>query len=144
MRALERKPIQIPIAMNAYRQAIEDISEQIKTIEQEIKRLLNDDQNYRTLLTILTSVTGVGFVVATNLIALTDGFTRGGNYKQLAVYCGISPIAHTSGTSVYRKPRSLGFGPGTLRKVLYLSSLSLCTHNPQFRHYYLRKVAEKI
>jgi transposase len=142
LRALERKPLQTPIAMAAYRQAVEDLSEQIKAIEQEIKRLLNDDQSYRKLFMILTSVTGVGFVFAANLIAITQAFTLPVNYRQLASYCGICPLQHTSGTSVYKKPRSLCFGPGTIRKLLYLSSLSICTHNPQFRQYYLRKVAE--
>lgn len=142
IRALERKPNQIPMATAIYRQAIEDLTENIKALDQEIKRLLNDDQSYRKLLAILTSVTGIGMIFAANLLVLTQAFTRPVNYKQLASYFGVCPLQHTSGSSVHKKPRSRCFGPGTFRKLLYLSSLSVSTHNPQFRQYYLRKVAE--
>ena len=51
-------------------------------------------------------------------------------------------MEHTSGTSVYRKPRSRQYGPSRMRKLLYLAAMSVSTHNVQFRAYYLRKVAE--
>lgn len=142
LRALERKQHPTPIATAMYRQTIEDLTENIKSLDKEIKRLLDDNQSYRKLIAILTSVTGIGMVFAANLLVLTQGFTRPVSHKNIASYAGVCPLQHTSGTSVYRKPRSRHFGPGTFRKLLYLASLSISTHNPQFRQYYLRKVAE--
>ena len=81
-------------------------------------------------------------LLATSLAVTTNGFLRTSNHKRIASYAGISPIEHTSGSSVYRKPRSRCFGPPRLRKLLYLAAMSVATHNPEFRRYYLRKVAE--
>jgi transposase len=142
LRALERKYHPAPMAMTMYRQTIEDLTENIKALDREIKRLLDNDQSYRNLISILTSVTGIGTILAANLLILTKGFTMSVSYKNIASYVGICPLQHTSGTSVHRKPSSRHFGPGTFRKLLYLASLSVSTHNPVFRQYYLRKVAE--
>jgi transposase len=142
LRALERKPHQIPLAEVMFQQAIDDLTDHIKALEQEIQRLLNDDHTYRQLIAILTSICGIGMIFAANLLVLTQAFSRPVNHKQLASYFGVSPLQHTSGSSVYKKPCSRRFGPGTFRKLLYLASLSVSTHNPQFRQYYLRKVAE--
>lgn len=142
LRALEKKYHPTPMATIMYRQAIEDLTENIKALDKEIKRLLDSDQSYRKLISILTSVTGIGMILAANLLVLTKGFTMQVSHKNIASYVGICPLQYTSGTSVHRKPTSRHFGPGTFRKLLYLASLSVSTHNPTFRQYYLRKVAE--
>jgi putative endonuclease len=69
-------------------------------------------------------------------------FTSSAHAKRLASYLGIAPLQHTSGTSVFRASQSRHFGPATPRKLLYLASCSVVTHNPEFRKYFLRKTAE--
>lgn len=142
LKALQRKTITTPIAILAYEQAIGRLTENIKEIDLEIKRLLKNDDSFHRLITTLTSTPGIGMLLAANLVVMTNGFTRTANHKQLASYAGISPIEHTSGSSVYRRPHSRRFGPSRMRKLLYLAAMSVATHNPEFRRYYLRKVAE--
>lgn len=142
LKTLQRKPITTPIAIQAYEQAIEKLAKNIHEIDQEIRRLVKKDDSFHRLTTSLTSTPGIGMLLATNLVVLTNSFTRTQNYKQLASYAGISPLEHSSGTSVYRRPHSRRFGPPRMRKLLYLAAMSVSTHNPEFRRYYLRKVAE--
>jgi transposase len=142
LKALQRKTITTRIAIQAYEQTIARLTENIKDIDQEIKRLVKKDDSFNRLITTLTSTPGIGMLLAANLVVMTNGFTRTANHKQLASYTGISPIEHTSGSSVYRKPRSRRFGPSRMRKLLYLAAMSVATHNPELRRYYLRKVAE--
>lgn len=142
LKALQKKIITSVTAMEAYEQSIERLEENIKRIDKEIKRLEKDDDSFRTMIKRLTSAPGIGILLAANLLVTTQGFTRTRNYKEIASFAGISPMEHTSGTSVYRKARSRQYGPERLRKLLYLASLSVSTHNPEFRKYYLRKVAE--
>ena len=142
LKALERKTVTTRIAIQAYEHAIARLAENIKEIDQEIKRLVKNDDSFHRLITTLTSTPGIGMLLAANLVVMTNGFTRTANHKQLASYTGISPIEHTSGSSVYRRPRSRRFGPSRMRKLLYLAAMSVATHNPEFRRYYLRKVAE--
>ena len=142
LKALERKIITTRIAIQAYEQAIARLTQNIKEIDQEIKRLVKQDDSFNRMITAITSTPGIGMLLAANLVVMTSGFARTRNHKKIASYTGISPIEHTSGTSVYRHPRSRRFGPSRMRKLLYLAAMSVSTHDPDFRRYYLRKVAE--
>lgn len=140
--ALNYKVVTSLKAEEAYEQAIAQLSENIEEIDREVKRLIKEDDSFHRLIKTLTSVPGVGMVLATHLAVLTNGFTRTQNPRELASFAGICPLEHTSGTSVYRTPRSRQYGPSRMRKLLYLAAMSVSTHNVQFRAYYLRKVAE--
>ena len=142
LKALERKTITTRIAIQAYEQAIARLTQNIKEIDQEIKRLVKQDDSFNRVITAITSTPGIGMLLAANLVVMTSGFARTRNHKKIASYTGISPIEHSSGTSVYRRPRSRRFGPSRMRKLLYLAAMSVSTHDPAFRRYYLRKVAE--
>jgi len=142
LKSLQRKIITSVTAMEAYEQAIERLKQNIDSIDKEIKRLTKEDDSFHSMITRLTSTPGIGMLLAANLIVMTQGFTRTKSPKELASFAGVSPIEHISGTSVYRKARSRQFGPHRLRKLLYLSAMSVATHNTEFRKYYLRKVAE--
>lgn len=142
LKSLQRKIITSVTAMEAYKQTIERLQQNIDSIDQEIKRLTKEDDSFHNMITRLMSTPGIGMLLAANLIVITQGFTRTKSPKELASFAGVSPIEHTSGTSVYRKARSRQFGPHRLRKLLYLSAMSVATHNAEFRKYYIRKVAE--
>jgi transposase len=142
LKTMQRKVVKTATGMKAYEQAIKQLSENIHEIEREMKRLMKEDDSFHRLIKTMTSTPGIGLVLAASLAVTTNGFLRTCNYKRLASYAGISPIEHTSGISVYRKPRSRCFGPPRLRKLLYLAAMSVSTHNPEFKRYYLRKVAE--
>jgi transposase len=140
--ALRRKPIQTPVVNDAYQETIEQLTETIDTLEQEMKRLIDQDQNFRNQFLILTSIPGIGFLLASNLLVMTHGFTSSVRAKRLASYLGIAPLQHTSGKSVFRRTQSRHFGPAIPRKLLYLAACSVVTHKPEFRKYFLRKTAE--
>jgi transposase len=142
LKTMQRKVVKTATGIKAYDQAIAQLSQNIQEIEKEIKRLMKEDDSFHRLIKTLTSTPGIGMLLATSLAVTTNGFLRTDNYKRIASYAGISPIEHSSGTSVYRKPRSRCFGPSRLRKLLYLAAMSVATHNPEFRRYYLRKIAE--
>jgi transposase len=141
-KALHHKVITSLKAEEAYEQAIAQLSENIQEIDRELKRLIKEDDSFHRLIQRLTSTPGIGMLLAANLVVLTNGFARTQNHKQIASYAGICPLEHTSGTSVYRRPRSRQYGPPRIRKLLYLAAMSVSVHNAQFRAYYLRKVAE--
>lgn len=142
LKSLQRKIITSVTAMEAYEQSIGHLKRNIDEIDKEIKRLMKEDDSFHIMIKRLTSTPGIGILLAANLIVMTQGFTRTQNHKEVASFAGVSPIEHTSGTSVYRKARSRQFGPHRLRKLLYLAAMSVATHNAEFRKYYLRKVAE--
>lgn len=137
---LERKYIRTPLAEKSLKQTIDNLKEQIRQIDQEIKKRITSHPTIGPLGALLTSIPGVGFLLASNLIVMTRAFENPVKPQQLAAYLGIAPLKKKSGTSVHRPPRSRGFGPYRLRKLLYLASLSLRTHNDSFKEYFFRKV----
>lgn len=85
---------------------------------------------------------GVGLLLGAQLLVLTNGFTEAVSYRSLAQYLGICPNPYQSGKSVYRRPRSRGYGPRVARKLLHLAARSVSTHVPQYRAYDRRKLSE--
>jgi len=142
LKTLKRKYIQTPLALEIYEENIKKFNEQIKQIDKEIKALIEKDDNFKIKIDLAMSVPGIGLLLATNLLVLTDGFTKHLNYKEIASYVGICPYEQISGRTLHKKPRSKRYGPSRLRKLLYLAALSVVTHNLNFRKYYLRKVEE--
>ena len=142
LQALRRKPVQTAVANQAFQQSIDRLRAALKAIDQEIRRLIDQDPAYGQMIHLLIGIPGVGLLLAANLLVITRGFTRQVTARQLAAYVGICPYQHSSGKSVYRKARSRHYGPSQMRKLLYLAALSVRTHHQHYRAYFLRKVAE--
>lgn len=139
LKAIQRKVIRTPFAEQAYQQLIEQLRQQIRSIDHEIRRLIDSDPTFKEMLLLLLSVPGVGLLLAAHFILLAQYSLE---YKLLASFLGIAPHEHSSGTSIYPRATSRHFGPPAMRKLLYLAACSICTHRPQFRAYLLRKTQE--
>jgi transposase len=139
LKAIERKVVRAPFAEQSYQHLIEQVTQQIKAIEKEIRRLIESDPTFKEMLLLLISVPGVGLLLAAHFIILVQ-FTL--EYKVLSAFLGIAPNEHSSGTSVFKHATSRHFGPPAIRKLLYLAACSVRTNSPQFRAYFARKTLE--
>ena len=140
--SLCKKVVQTPAATVALDAMIAQLKQQIKAIEEEIKRLIRSDPTLSDLLTLLLSIPSVGLLLSAHLLVVTDGFRPEVTARQLAAYIGICPYQHKSGTSVKKPSKSRGYGPPVLRKLMYLGAMNLKRCSPRYRAYYERKVAE--
>jgi transposase len=113
-----------------------------EAIEKRILVLINSDAEIKNIFELVTSVKGVGNVLATELMVFTHGFTRMTNVKQLACYCGVAPFSHTSGTSVRGKTGTSNFANMGLKSTLHLAAISSTQYVPELKIYFERKVAE--
>jgi transposase len=139
LHAVNRKKVSSYLAKQVHQNMIEQITKHIKSIDQEIRRLIESDPTFKQTLLLLLSVPGIGLQLAAHLlIAMQETLDP----KVLAAFIGICPIKHESGTSVYSPPTSRHYGPSVLRKLLYLAACSVRTHKKQFQQYFFRKVAE--
>ena len=142
LHALQRKAVRTPRAEELYRESIAYLQTQLKALDAEIRRWFDQDPHLKELLLLLLTIPGVGVLLATHVLVLTQCTPALGDPAKLAAHWGISPYEHTSGKSVYGKPRSRRTGPDAPRKLLYLAALSLRQHQADFERYYLRKRAE--
>lgn len=111
-------------------------------VEKRMLQLINEDEELKTLFSLITSVKCVGDVLATELIVYTNGFTRMNNTRQLACYCGIAPFEHSSGTSVRGRIGTSNFANMKLKSTLHMAAVSATRYVPDIKQYYERKIAE--
>lgn len=111
-------------------------------IESRIGELINQDEELKEVFRLVTSIKGVGQVLATELMVYTHAFTRMNTAKQLACYCGVAPFTHTSGTSIKGRTGTSNFANMNLKSTLHMAALSSTRYVPDIKQYYERKVAE--
>jgi transposase len=140
--AFERKHYKSKIAINALETTIKSLNESIKEIEKELKKLIYNNPQYANKAQAIDSVPGISLLFVSNFFVVTKGFSNAVSYKNLASYLGICPNEFKSGTSVYKKPKSSGFGNDRLRKLLYLASMSVKQHFAKFSNYFDLKVKQ--
>jgi transposase len=140
-RALGRKSVQTPAANAALDATTAHLTAQIEAIMQAMRELIDQHPTMRQKVALLVTAPGVGELLASHLLVMTNGFAHEARYAQLASHLGISPRQHQSGT-MRRRARSRGYGPALVRKLLHLAARSVRTHKAPFRRYFERKRAE--
>lgn len=115
----------------------------IQEIEKEIMALIKADapmyQNYR----ILTSIKGIGPINAWMTLAYTENFTSFENARQYAVFVGVIPFEHRSGTSIRGKNRVSHMANKELKQELNQAAKAAMTHDPEIRTYSERLLKTK-
>ena len=142
-RMLARKAVQTPLANRIADDAVGYLKAKIAEIDREVERLVSSHPTIGPAVALLVSVPGVGHLLASHLCVATGGFSRPLAPKQTSAWLGICPLEHESGSSVKRKPRSRGYGPSAIRKLLYLASMRLVSiDGSAHQAYFRRKTAE--
>lgn len=141
LKALKRKVIQNELSIKLIEKLINEIKVKIKEIVNELKRLVLINKEIGFNYINLISIPGVSLLLASEIIALTNNFNKTRDPREIASYLGISPNEHSSGT-MFKKPKSSGYGHSRIRKLIYLASCSIKTHNKEFKNYFNRKVLE--
>ena len=111
-------------------------------VEKAIKRLIADDPTLKALFALVTSVPGIGQVIATEIILATNELKAIEDPKKLACHAGVAPFEHGSGSSVRGKTRVNHQARKSLKTLLHLAAMSALQVDGELREYYLRKVAE--
>ncbi|HZK76813.1 MAG TPA: transposase, partial [Candidatus Kapabacteria bacterium] len=124
------------------RQQVTNLRAQVQAIEQQIRERIAQHPVFDQCCTLLSSIPGVKLLLAANMLITMSSVKEPLNPRTLANYLGICPHERSSGTSVYKRPRSSRLGPPRMRKLLYLAARSLVQHQERFRMYY-RERAEK-
>lgn len=121
---------------------IKVLEEQIKLIDKKISDIIKADERLNHLFEIVTSVTGVGPVLAHEFILTTKEFTAIKDAKKYAAYSGIAPFDNQSGTSLNAPKRVSQMANKATKKLLHMSALSVVSRDGEMTNFYRRKVAE--
>ncbi|MDX1437275.1 MAG: IS110 family transposase [Anaerolineales bacterium] len=141
LRALHRKVVRTPLAEELHQDSIQQLQNNIRAIEEEIRRLIDNDPNLHQNLLLLLTIPGVGLLLAAQTLVLMARLQDPCNPRVMAAFIGISPYEKASGATVFQPATSRHFGPASMRKLLHLAARSVRTHQPTFRQYFERKIA---
>jgi transposase len=118
------------------------IKNDIKKVDAEISALINKDAQLYSQVKLATSVTGIGIVIAANMIISTNEFQDITEHKKFACYSGIAPFPNQSGKSLRGKNKVSHMANKRIKTLLHLGARSAIQFSPELKHYYQRKVAE--
>lgn len=114
-------------ARKAINAVIHILDKQIKALDQQINDLIDSDDDFKHLDSLLRSVPGVGPGLSAALIAQLSELGETGR-RELSALVGIAPFNKDSGA--YKGKRAIRGGRATLRCVLYMATLAAMTWNP--------------
>lgn len=115
------------LARKSIQQVLRTLEKQVATIEAEIARLVQSDDDWKRKAEVLVSVPGVGDTTAAALIADLPELGQL-NRCQIAALAGLAPFNHDSGK--LKGHRAIGGGRATVRTSLYMAALSAMRCNP--------------
>jgi len=117
------------------------LGKDLQAVESQIMDVINEDENLKRLYKIITSVVGIGFVTAINLMIHTHGFSVLNDARKLSCYCGVAPFEYSSGTSIRGKTKVHHMANKKLKCNLHMASLTAVKYDQDLKSYYERKVA---
>lgn len=114
----------------------------VRQTEEEMLQVIAEDAAIKKNFDLLCSITGVGIVVATETIILTENFTAITNPRRYACYVGIAPAKKESGDSVRGGNHVSRKGFTQAKADLSVVSLHCISRDPNIKAYWQRKKAE--
>lgn len=114
---------------------IEWLEEQLKEIESQISSAIAKSQNWKQKMDLLTSVPGIGEVVAVTLISSLPELGQI-SHKSISYLVGVAPLNKDSGK--FRGKRKIWGGRAKIRCVLYMATLVAVRFNPAIKAFYER------
>lgn len=118
------------------------INGQEKAIKDDIKAIVEMDEELQKDLKNICTIPGVGELTAVIALAETNGFELIKNSKQLVSYAGLDVKEKQSGTSVKGKSKISKKGNKNLRKAMHMPALSAVKYIQPHQEIYVRLVAK--
>lgn len=119
----------------------DQLTQQLKLVDRKIRRLLRRYNTKEGQYDLLTSIPGIGPIIAGWLLVYTEGFTRFDNAREVACFVGSAPFPKQSGQQ--RSPNRVSKWRCVRLKTLLLHGVhSAIQYDPELRAYYNRKCAE--
>lgn len=131
------------LIIQSNKKIIAQIDKQISKCEEEVKKLIDSDEELAERVRKLNTIKGVAIMTIATIIAETNGFEYIQNCKQLVSYAGYDVVQKESGTSVNGRTRISKKGNRYIRNALYFPAMVACRYNSIMKENYLRIIQKK-
>lgn len=122
--------------LEMFLEQILSLTERADVIEKQMASLLEEFDSQ------LTSIPGVGTVLAATILSEIGDITRFSSADRLLAYAGLDPSVKQSGEFKSNQNRMSKRGSPYLRRAIWLASTVAVQCDPMFRAYYEKKMSE--
>ena len=137
---MDKSPVKTRISQIG-RHLIHEFEKAIKEINDEIKEVIDSDDELSNTFNIITSVPGMGVQNAVCLMVYTDNFSKFGfDPRKIACYYGVAPFGKDSGTSIHSDPRVHYMANKLMKSMLTQAALAAINFCPTITNYYTRLI----
>ena len=119
-----------------------EVNRSIQKCEKELKALIKKDEEIKEQFDLITSVEGVGLLVAVYLIVATKNFQSFKNARKFACQIGIAPFRKVSGSSIQMNKGVSHFADKLGKKMITNATGCAIRKYGGLRTYYEGKLAE--
>lgn len=141
LKAFEIIAISVPLKkqLKQHQKLIAEQEKAIANIEEQMKEIIENNDDLRSSYKKITSVIGVGPLTGIKCIIETENFTRFNNPRKFACHCGLAPFEYQSGSSIRKRTKTSPIRDKSLKSILFKAASSAIQHDPQLKNYYKRK-----
>jgi transposase len=115
----------------------------IEAVEVEMMKIVSTDEKINFNYRLITSIRGIGKVNGLMTIAYTENFTSFDNPRSYAVYVGVVPFDHSSGSSIKGRKRVSHIANKELKQELNQAARSAMQWDKELNTYGQRKLQTK-
>lgn len=127
-------------ALKSYLEVIKTLDKQISQLEDKMELIISNSLSLNNTYQLLTSIKGVGPVVATTTIIKTNNFERFSNARKFACFCGTAPFPNESGTSVRKSTKISHLADKQMKALLDLAAKSAMQYDEELKTYYQNRI----
>ncbi len=122
--------------------ALKAIDADLDRADKAIEKIIKADPELSRLFDLVTSVSGIGKVTATQILITTNEFKDIKDPKKFACYSGVVPFTDESG-KLKKKARISHMANKKVKMLLHMSALVAIQYNADLKRYYERMVSQE-
>ena len=120
---------------------INALKKQIRKAEETLIEIIHSSSKLLNIYTLLTSIKGIGVILAANIMVTTICFTKFNDSRKYACYCGTAPFKYSSGTSINGRTKVSQMANKKMKALFNLAALSAIQHDPELKLYFDNRMA---
>ena len=124
------------------RKTMRGLDKDLQSVEDQMKDIIDHDDDLKKLYELISSVIGIGFVTTVNFIVYTNEFKLFSSHRKFACYSGVAPFEYRSGISIRGRTRVNHMANKKMKRYLHMASLTAIKLDEGLKNYYERKVSE--
>jgi len=115
---------------------INALKKQIQKAEKALLTIIHSNKKMMVTYELLTSIKGIGIILAANILVTTVCFTKFNDSRKYACYCGTAPFKYTSGTSIKGRTKVSQMANKKMKALFNLAARSAIQHDPELKLYF--------